>query len=398
MSMIQKLIIIDEFLENKVGHYYEYDKSVIESFQQQGVSYRLYTKDSVSDEIKDELNAIPFFQYNPKSFLRKIKWIGPFLYRFKNWHIVSKQIQSIITTEYEEGKGIVFFAPNIFWYNVIPYALAFRKLKCPVKVLYRTSVLETIEISEKFKPLIFKLNDWGVKAFSKNKQVHFVTDSEVIAQQFTEKYHQPMSVLPIPHVFEMEDKLSVAHSQIRLYLPGGARIEKGMNAITGALELLQKNHPEMMKKIVIVLQFFGEKEKDELDALQDRISQLSCEKIFLGKLSSEEYKEQVGLADIILIPYLNSRGYKARTSGVLAEAIAACKPFITSKESWMDCQVKNYHSGYAVTDTSADELAAGILHIAQHYQQYKRDALAAKDKWLAFHSKENFVRIFTSAQ
>jgi hypothetical protein len=62
----------------------------------------------------------------------------------------------------------------------------------------------------------------------------------------------------------------------------------------------------------------------------------------------------------------------------------------------MDCQVKNYHTGYAVTDTSAEELAAGILHIAQHYQQYKRDALAAKDKWLAFHSKENFVRIFIS--
>ncbi len=319
-----------------------------------------------------------------------------FLYRFKNWRIVSKQIQEIISKEYEEGKGIVFFAPNIFWYNVIPYAMAFGKFNCPVSVLYRTSVLETIEISEKFKPLIFRLNDWAVKSFLKNKQIRFVTDSEVIAQQFTEKYHQPMSVLPIPHVFEMEDKASVADSKIRLYLPGGARIEKGMDAITGALELLQKNHPEMMKKIIIVIQFFGEKEKDELDALKDRISQLVCEKVFLGKLSSEEYKEQVGLADIILIPYLNSRGYKARTSGVLAEAIAACKPFITSKESWMDCQVKNYHTGYAVTDTSAEELAAGIVDIAENYQRYKHEALAAKDQWLAFHSKENFVRIFNS--
>lgn len=395
---MEKVIIIDEFIENKVGHYYEYDKTVIESLQLKNIECKLYVKDTISDDIKEELKAIPFFTYNPNSWLRNIKVIGAFLYRFKTWNSISKQIQAIILKEFEVGKDISFFIPNIFWYNVLPYALAFSKQKVPVSLLYRTSVLEAIDISQTFKPLIIKLYNYSFKLFSKNSQLRFVTDSEVIATQFTEKYKSPMTVLPIPHVFEMDD-LYVEKTNLdkfKLYLPGGARIEKGVECITEAIEKIKIIHPEILDKIVVVMQFFGDKEKVELDILKERIINTGCETLFLGKLSSEEYKMHYGLAEIILIPYLNSRGYKARTSGVLAEAIAACKPFITSKDSWMDCQVKNYQTGVSVTDTNSNELAEGIIEIISNYSLYKSNAINAKNAWLKFHSKENFYKIYSN--
>ncbi|MEZ5045614.1 MAG: glycosyltransferase [Chitinophagaceae bacterium] len=396
MRKVNKIIILDEFLETKVGHYYEYDKSVIQSFQEQGIKYALYTKNSIANEIKEELNAIPFFEYNANAFVRKIIILGAFLYRFTTWWSISKQLIKIINKEFKPQNGIEFFVPNIFWYNVLPYALAFSKAKAPVSLLYRTSVLEAIDISPSFKLFIFKLYNWSFTLFSRNQYIRFVTDSDVIANQFTEKYKKPMTVLPIPHVFEMEDLnySNIEKNKFKLYLPGAARIEKGIECITEAIEYIKRHNPIFFDKLVIVLQFFGEKEKQELEALKTRIINTKCETLFLEKLSSEEYKFHFGSADIILIPYLNSRGYRARTSGVLAEAIAACKPFITSKDSWMDWQKNKYQTGLAVVDTNAEDLAHAIIEIMSNYNTYKSKALAAKDTWLEFHSKENFYNTF----
>lgn len=389
-----RVIIIDEFLENKTGHYYEYDKSVMESLALQGIPCDLYCRDTVADDIRMELNAEPFFHYNPDLPIRKLPLIGPFLYRFHNWKKIREQIQRVVKEQSATAEQVVFFAPNIFWYNVLPYAKAFGQTNVRALLLYRTSVLEAIDIGEKYKPLIFRLYDWAVRLLSRNPEIRFVTDSEVIAKQFMEKYKQPMAVLPIPHVFEMgKDETAVNHS-FRLYLPGPARIEKGVETITAALEHLHAHHPDVLSKIEVVMQFFGEKEKEQLQALQARMQKLGVRLDFLGKLSSEEYKTQFLEAQIILIPYLNSRGYQARTSGVLAEAIAAAKPFITTSDSWMDIQVKKYNTGLSIRDLSAADLAHAIRAMITDYDRHSANALEAKDAWLAFHSKEHFAETF----
>lgn len=389
-----RVIIIDEFLETKTGHYYEYDKSVMESLALLGIPCDLYCRDTVADDIRMELNAQPFFHYNPDLPIRKLPLIGPFLYRFHNWKKIREQIQRVVKEQSATSEHIVFFAPNIFWYNVLPYAKAFSQTNVRAFLLYRTSVLEAIDIGEKYKALIFRLYDWASRLLGRNSGIRFVTDSEVIATQFTEKYKQPMAVLPIPHVFEMGKEEAADNNSYRLYLPGPARIEKGVETITAAFEHLHAHHPEVLAKIEVVMQFFGEKEKDQLQALQVRMQKLGVRLDFLGKLSSEEYKAQFLKAQIILIPYLNSRGYQARTSGVLAEAIAAAKPFITTSDSWMDIQAKNFQTGLSIRDVSAADLAHAIQAMINDYERHQTNALKAKDAWLAYHSKENFAKTF----
>lgn len=389
-----RVIILDEFLENKTGHYYEYDKSVMESLALKGIPCELYCRDTVADDIRKELNAQPFFHYNPDLPIRKLPLIGPFLYRFHNWKKIREQIERVVKEQSTSSEHIVFFAPNIFWYNVLPYAKAFGQNHVRALLLYRTSVLEAIDIGQQYKPLIFRLYDWASRLLEKNKEVRFVTDSEVIAKQYTAKYKQSMTVLPIPHVFGMGEITTGVNKPYRLFLPGPARIEKGVETITAALEHLQQQHPDILSQIEVVMQFFGEKEKEQLQALQARMRKLNCKLDFLGKLSSEEYKAQFLKAQIILIPYLNSRGYQARTSGVLAEAIAAAKPFITTSDSWMDDQVKTYGTGLSIRDSSASDLAHAILAMIGDYERHQAMALQAKDAWLAFHSKENFANTF----
>jgi glycosyltransferase involved in cell wall biosynthesis len=399
MKPFKKLVIINEFLENKVGHYYEYDKSVMQTFQQQGIECVLYAKDTVSDEIKEELNAVPYFSYNPKLKIRKLKIIGPLLYRFYNWNSLLQQVKKIIEIETKNNESVSFFIPNIFWYNVLPILSAFSRSHTSVGFLYRTSILEPIEISKSFEPFILRLYNHAFKKISQNKEARFFTDSEVIAAEFQNQYHAPMSVLPIPHVFDSQMTLTKTDpSLFRLYLPGGARIEKGTEVITQALEYLGQYHPNEMKHIVVVMQLFGDKEKEELEALKKRIELLSCQSLFLGKLNSDEYQYEFNAADIILIPYLNDRGYRARTSGVLAEAIACSKPFITTQGSWMDIQSKQYKTGASIEDSNSKDLASALLDMMTHYEAYKQKAIEAKQAWMHFHSKSTFYKVYMNPE
>jgi glycosyltransferase involved in cell wall biosynthesis len=230
--------------------------------------------------------------------------------------------------------------------------------------------------------------------FASNPNMRFVTDSEVIAEQFTAKYAKPMTVLPIPHVFAMDDTGGIEKEIYTLFLPGPARIEKGIETIVAAMSYLHQHHPQILLRLKLVLQFFGEKERAILEQLKSILQTLPLQLEFLEKLSSEEYKARFMQADIILIPYLNSRGYKARTSGVLAEAIAASKPFITTKDSWMHAQAINYKTGLAVQDEDEKALAEGIMEIVNHFTRFKNQAMSAKQPWLEFHSKDNFYNVF----
>jgi glycosyltransferase involved in cell wall biosynthesis len=392
---MKKLVIINEFLEDKLGHYYEYDKSVMTLFRSKGITVKIYARNTVTPELQHELDAIPFFSYDEGMKMRHIPVLGPFLYRFYNWQNITRQIRKIISIEGDANT--VFFIPNIFWYNVLPYARAFGGTGLIASLLYRTAILEPIDINPRIKPLILKLYNYAFRLLTHNPNIRFFTDSDVIAAEFTNKYEQEMRVLPIPHLFEMQDAVTPQKNDMfRLFLPGGARLEKGIELITEALEYLQQKDIAILSRIIIVVQFFGSKEQEALKVLRERIEQLNCKAVFLGKLSSKEYQDQFTLADIILIPYKNDRGYRARTSGVLAEAFAGAKPVITSEGSWMDVQVKKYNNGLAVPDNSDSALAAAISDMISHYSLYKKRALEAKDAWLHFHSKENFYTVFLS--
>lgn len=389
------VVIIDEFLETKTGHYYEYDKTTMQSLASD-CSFRLYAKKSVQQDIQDELGAIPFFEYNPQHWVRSIKGIGAFLYRFYTWHTIRKQIQQIVSLESQNHSDCIFFLPNLFWYNVWPYAQVFGKHNYRALGLYRTSVLDAIDIPQSLQVWIEKLYAHTTRLFSQNVNFQFVSDSQVIADQFTQKFHRPMKVLPIPHVFELDDFATNEPDMFSIYHPGNVRVEKGIESIVTALEWIQENEPLWMKKIHVVFQFFGNHEQEIILPLQHRIQQLRCQQTIEGKLSSEAYKKIYGDSHLILIPYLNSRGYQARTSGVLAEAIAASKPFITTAQSWMDVQSKQYQTGIAVPDQDGIALAHAIIQILSNYTQYKQQARAAKSLWLAFHSKQNFKNVFLS--
>lgn len=62
-SKQRRLLIVDEAFKNHTGHWYEYDKAVTEINRATGIDVTIAAHQTVSQEIIQELNALPIFKY-----------------------------------------------------------------------------------------------------------------------------------------------------------------------------------------------------------------------------------------------------------------------------------------------------------------------------------------------
>lgn len=394
---MKKLIIIDEYFVNMVGHYYEYNKSVKEIFEENNIKAVIYANLKLDPQIQKELGAVPFFSGLPKNAFNKIPVLGQLYNRSCFWRALYKKINELYRLEQEPGT--VFFFTTVVWYNVLPVALAAYKCKSKNILLYRLSISEHTGLSQS----LAKAGDWLYKyTFGKlrqNKNVLFCTDSDVIAAECNEKFDCNMKVLPIPHIKDENTDVEATRktgdiASYIVYAPGAIREEKGIEFITKALEYMASVQHPALGKITLVTQY-NEKGNQTLNKnIQERLTKIPVKNIFLGNLTTAAYNQQLRDADIVLIPYSIEHGYKARTSGIMSETIAACKPFITTEDSWMSIQSEKYNTGISVRYNSNEKFAEALNALVNNYDSYQKKALNARAGWLAYHSKENFHNLF----
>ncbi len=393
---MEKLVIIDEYFVNKSGHYYEYNKSVKEIFEAHHVPAVIYANKKLDAAIQTELNAVACLEGLQRNALNKIPVLGPLVNRLRFWKAQYAKLKQLYRSE--DADGTVFFFSSVFWLNVLPIALTASKAKQKSALLFRQSISDHGNIPSAHRRLADKLYHYAFRKLLQNGNILFFTDSDVIADECNAKYNCNMKVLPIPHIKADPFAGTVRHTtgKLRVYAPGAIREEKGIEFITRSFEYLnQQTHP-FLDKIILVTQYNESGDVQLNGQIRQRLEKLAVENEFLGTLSSEEYNRQLHEADIILIPYSIDHGYKARTSGIMSETIAACKPFITTKDSWMSIQSDKYKTGLSVAYNSVTAFADALEMLVNNYTPYQEQAEKAKDAWLDFHSPANFYRIFTS--
>lgn len=393
-----KMIIADAYFVNKSGHFYEYNKSVKEIFEAHKVGVTVYGNRKLEPGLQSELNAIPYFDSLKKNAWSRIPVIGQLLNRVRFWRSYYQKIKKLYNSE--TGNDTVFFFTTVFWYDVLPIALVASASRHKSILLYRLSFKDHGGIPPVLHRLADSVYRYTFGKLLRRNNILYTTDSNVIAMEADELYHCPMITLPIPHLREAPAITAADKKQptdtFRVYAPGAIRTEKGIAFITASFEHLNRTDPSLLQRLVLVTQYNDAGDTQLNDTIRQRLGKLNVANIFLGNLSSEAYEHEMAEADIILIPYSNDHGYRARTSGILAETIAACKPFLTTRDSWMGLQSEQYHTGLPVPYGDVEAFAEALRTLTENYAAHLQQAQDARAAWLAFHSRQNFYRIIAA--
>lgn len=175
-----------------------------------------------------------------------------------------------------------------------------------------------------------KVRRYLLKKFSKNIK-YLVVHSKFLGEELKKIGIENIKIVNYPSFYSyknlnkkiLREKYGIKLNKIVLSCLGGTRKDKGLNIVLESLKYLK---PEIKEKIIFNIA--GKEEFYKIDYIESYKNKAEL-KINLKVLSDEEFKENVFISDIMIIPYLKSF---AGNSGPMTEAIVNKIPCITPKE------------------------------------------------------------------
>lgn len=241
----------------------------------------------------------------------------------------------------------------------------------------------------RYEPLFFGMNGGIYKILTScfrlllgDDRFKLIADSEPLSTALAAYFKRPVYVVPIPHTHG-EDKVAISHKmgdEVVLWWPGSPRIDKGWDIIKKIVNVSSKTIPLTRRVRLIVSDAAGIPESRQNPIVQ----------LVKNVLPEDEYKRYLFCSDIILLPY-KADIYRASTSGIFTEAIAAGVIPLVSDGTWMAYELKKASLDELVIDWNQRNLINNILSFATN-SEVRRKINILRDKYLRFHSVKSFAR------
>jgi hypothetical protein len=249
--------------------------------------------------------------------------------------------------------------------------------KITVWLLYRHDDYQKVLIGNFYKAM----NTLITKKITKNNFV-LLTDSKKLQSSLSSYFKYQVFVVPIPHTptIEYSKDIEIKNNRddlsILAWWCGNPNPEKGLEVIQRLVTLSDPFAKNL--HLFISTEAYLPEIKSNI-----QITYLPA------YLTREEYLQQLGEIDILLLPY-NSKIYKERTSGIFVEGICAGKiPFVT-QDTWMATELIKYDLRALIVDWSEDNVIESICKLTRNNNIQDR-IVQMRDRYLQFHSVVSYA-------
>jgi hypothetical protein len=240
------------------------------------------------------------------------------------------------------------------------------------------------------------------RAYADTSSMRFYTDTDLLADDYARLGGFEFRVLPIPFRADLIPPPSAPCARegpLKILFLGDVREEKGFLLLPGLVRSLYDNYVKTGRLRFVVQATIHPDQTSS--PLQDAVAELegygTLHVELIGRngfLEPHEYYAALANSDIVLCPYL-ADCYRARSSGILTEAIVAGKPTVVQAGSWL---ARQQEPGSGETFSDLASLASAVQSICERYQQYAARARVAQGKWRQNHSPARLLDCLLGAR
>lgn len=395
-----RILIVEEALKNRSGHWYEYNRAIVEELRRRGHNVTLLAHRNIEPDICAEIRAHPFFPvtswdlvYNhPRTWRR-------YLGILKHNKLIAKLLQKHFKAQ-TDPYDVVLVPTTVLYHWLAWRWLVFRGAGKWFHRVVLTTRNNAGEYDPKSQTYTFtssaRVLASVLRTFRRPVEdgtVELASDSEVLCRQYLSlcgiPFHpyphpRPTAHLPVP---ERRERKELVFSAL-----GPPRYEKGSDLIVEAIGRVLLESPEFPGKFLI--QWTDRVySPDGIETIlpPDWRNHPKIEVIYTS-LSSEDYQERMDETDVILVPY-RRRQYHARLSGVVIEAFQSGLACICVANTWLDdCRIK-IGKGIAIQSEEASELAAVIQNTGWNSRNLSRLDARQIARARHAHSPQRFVEV-----
>jgi len=381
--------LIDNSLKNFTGHHFEYIRSVASELQTRRTEVLVLAHRKASAEFDRFFPVDRTFERSHYDWPCRIRKIGFFV----NLWLLNKSFYDGLNRSLGKriGSDWLLFAPNVNHLEMFAWAWWLRKIpedrRPQVRLFMRWSYFQKQNPSESERFTF--VAERAFRLLERFSTLRLVTDSSRLAEEYSRLTRLPIDVLPIPHTGSIDAAPAAPHDTPVAVFLGGARTEKGFSVLVEAARLM-KDDP-----IQLAVQCHRD-DPDDAEATQahatlEKVSRKTL-RLVPESLDSKRYYELLASADIVVIPY-REQNYRARTSGILVEALAAGKPVVVTEGTWMADQTVREKVGLPFQDGNPQDLRRAILELASSLETYRDRAVLHRGRWLSFHNPSRLVEM-----
>lgn len=400
----RRLLIVEEALKNYTGHWYEYNRAVVEFNCATGVDVTTIAHKTIEQEIASELNATPLFEqtnwdgiYNYSSRWRR--YLGILQH---NWYVY-RTVDKFLAQS--QGYDCIFVPTVIIYHWIAWLGLIWKyqgsKFNRVVLFIrnnagsYPNGSTQPVFQSHTFllKKVLQAYRHWieaGVVCLGTDSARH-AKEYQLLSGLDIKVFPHPKVDLPPTIDSVAQSTLSTSSSPVIFSCLGPGRLEKGTDLLQSSILHLQNTKPALNAKFVMqwnrkILQADG-----SVLIKHPKLEQ-SKNVVFLTEdLTSEEYDHYLQQSDCIILPY-RRQSYYTRLSGIAIEAAMLGIPLIYTRDTWLEDAVSQYGAGIGVENEDIEDLAAKISEMVHQIDRYRGEAQSRAALARDYHSSDNFLK------
>jgi hypothetical protein len=232
-----------------------------------------------------------------------------------------------------------------------------------------------------------------VRRRPQHPRVRLYTDTEELTEEYQEFSGLVYDTLPIPFRSGfLAGRARRPGGPLCLSFFGDVREEKGFFWLPELVDALLEDYLVRGKARFLIQGTLGAPQwSPKSQQALARLQGLPPEYVTVvgadGPLAPDDYYRLVSETDVLLCPY-NPHAYRRRSSGTVAEAIAAGIPTVVPGGTWL---ARHQPPGAGETFTDLGSFVEGVRRICDDYDRYAAQARAYREQWLAVHSPLNLV-------
>lgn len=243
------------------------------------------------------------------------------------------------------GANDVVLLPTVSEIELLALAEAFRRspalLAARWHLIFRRSVFPgSRQLPPASTAELAALRDAFQRCAELNRSgvLSFYSDTEELSEHYQIATGLPFSTLPIPHT---QQPAPAADGPVRICYVGDARTEKGYQYLPHIVGDLWRDYVKKGKAAFTIQSNYNVPQGEPAAIVaRGKLRQYASDDVRLieSPLSSSEYWSILLASGANLLPY-DRQNYYARSSGVLAESLAAGVPVVVPAGTWMSRQI-----------------------------------------------------------
>ena len=381
--------IVDPSLKDFVGHHFAYDEAVAHAAEAAGFRTVVLAHRDVTETIAGTVEVRRCFRRDIWGSTLGGRLWGP-VGTAANLLLANNDFGADLTAGLDGltfPPGSILFAHTIIRNQLLALARFVRKQ--PARGSIDVILLLRYQPDFYNDPLCARAFRRLERAAATGRRVRLATDSARLSREHGHLTSLPIEVMPIPLTTAPAVERNAPDASLRFVSLGNARDEKGYVEILDAIRMLRDSRE--LDGLEFVLQ-----SNDAAPDVQRAINLFETDRpenvtLLHQSLSPAEYNAELAAADVVLVPYWRNI-YRARTSGVFLEGVAAGKIVIATRDTWMSDELEQHGAGVLVEDHDPASIVAAIRAVRRDHDRLAPAARAGQTACRTRHNPATLVR------